>query len=115
MTDYEIKSRRGETNEIRLEAFFKGEWVSGCSVWNDNGSNHSHVNGLFVAEEDRRKGYGRQMMEYIVSEFADRELSLMVYPDNTGAILLYEQIGFVAEGPPDEFNLQLMVMKGNEK
>lgn len=114
MTYYETMRRQMGPNEIRFDTTFKGGWVSGATVWHDAGSKQSHVNDLYVDAEDRRKGHGRQMMEHLVSEFPDREFSLMVYPDNTAAILLYEQIGFVADGPLDDGGLQLMVRKGNE-
>lgn len=115
MTDYQTMRRQMAENETRFDTDYKGFWVSGATVWHDKGSNQSHVNDLFVAEDVRRQGHGRQMMEHIVSEFPDRELSLMVYPDNTAAILLYEQIGFINDGPLDDGGLQYMVRKGNEK
>jgi ribosomal protein S18 acetylase RimI-like enzyme len=114
MSDYQTKNRKMAENENRFDTHFKGAWVSGATVWHDAGSNQSHINDLFVCDEQRRQGHGRQMMEHIISEFPDREFSLMVYPDNTGAILLYEQIGFTNDGPLDDIGLQLMTRKGND-
>lgn len=114
MSAYQTMRRQMAENETRFDTHFNNQWVSGATVWHDKGSNQSHVNDLFVCEDQRRKGHGRQMMEHIVSEFPDRELSLMVYPDNTGAILLYEQIGFTADGPLDDGGLQYMTRKGND-
>lgn len=114
MNHYETESKKHSENETRLDTYYKGFWVSGVTIWHDAGSLQSHVNDLFVAEDVRRQGHGRQMMEHIVAEFPTRQLSLMVYPDNTGAILLYEQIGFVSVGPLDEMGLQLMTREGTE-
>lgn len=111
---YQTTNRKLAENENRLDTTFNGSWVSGATLFHDRDSPQSHINDLFVCAEERRKGHGRQMMEYIVAEFAGRELSLMVYPDNTGAILLYEQIGFKPDGPLDESGLQYMTRKGND-
>lgn len=114
VSEYDNKARQVAANETRFDTYLKGQWVSGCTVYHDKGSSQSHVNELFVCEDDRRKGHGRQMMEHVVAEYPDRQLSLSVYPDNTAAILLYEQIGFTNEGPLDDCGLQLMIRKGNE-
>lgn len=51
---------------------------------------------LCVRPEHRGKGYGRALIEYIKSEYADKaaRLRLEVASDNIGAIALYKRCGF---------------------
>lgn len=61
------------------------------------GAGEAHVLNLCVAEEFHRRGLGREILRVLMAE-ADmlnvRDVFLEVRPSNTGAIALYEQMGF---------------------
>lgn len=61
------------------------------------GANEAHILNLCVAEEFQRRGLAREMLSFLLDE-ADtlevRDVFLEVRPSNTGAIVLYEQMGF---------------------
>jgi ribosomal-protein-alanine N-acetyltransferase len=61
------------------------------------GANEAHILNLCVAEEFQRRGLAREMLSFLLDE-ADkievRDVFLEVRPSNTGAIALYEQMGF---------------------
>ena len=61
------------------------------------GANEAHILNLCVAEEYQRRGLAREMLSFLLDE-ADtlevRDVFLEVRPSNTGAIVLYEQMGF---------------------
>lgn len=63
---------------------------------------HSAEIGIVVHPDFSRQGVGSALMNSIV-DLADnwlmqKRLELMVYPDNSVAIKLYEKFGFVREG-----------------
>ena len=49
---------------------------------------------ICVVEDMRRKGIGREMMEEFIAEHPKDKMELCVLADNTGAVALYEQMGF---------------------
>ena len=61
------------------------------------GANEAHILNLCVAEEFQRRGLAREILGFLLDE-ADtlevRDVFLEVRPSNTGAIALYEQMGF---------------------
>lgn len=61
------------------------------------GAGEAHVLNLCVAEEFQRRGLAREILSLLLDE-ADtlevRDVFLEVRPSNTGAIALYEQMGF---------------------
>ena len=61
------------------------------------GAGEAHVLNLCVAEEFQRRGLGREILRVLLAE-ADMlnvsDVFLEVRPSNTGAIALYEQMGF---------------------
>lgn len=61
--------------------------VGGLAVW---------IEELFIEEEFRSKGIGKEFFEFIKSEFAGKikRIRLEVGEDNLGAIRLYERLGF---------------------
>jgi putative acetyltransferase len=63
---------------------------------------------LMVHDEFQRRGIGRQLMEALL-DIADNYLGLvrvelLVYPDNAGAVHLYEHLGFAREGVKRKFS-----------
>ncbi len=59
---------------------------------------HGWVGGMGVVVSRRRHGYGRRVMEALIAEARGRgvtRLDLEVLVHNTGAIALYESLGFV--------------------
>ena len=64
-------------------------------------SEHIADLGLMVAEEHRRQGVGRALMDAAESwarEVGVHKLELHVFPYNTAAIALYEGMGYEREG-----------------
>lgn len=61
------------------------------------GAEEAHILNLCVAEEFQRRGLAREILSLLLDE-ADtlkvRDVFLEVRPSNTGAIALYEQMGF---------------------
>ena len=61
------------------------------------GANEAHILNLCVAKEFQRRGLAREMLSFLLDE-ADtlevRDVFLEVRPSNTGAIALYDQMGF---------------------
>lgn len=61
----------------------------------------AHITRVTVAEDYRRRGYGRQMVEYMLARafaLGAALARLEVREGNTAAIRLYERMGFVPEG-----------------
>ncbi len=61
------------------------------------GAGEAHVLNLCVAEEFQRRGLAREMLSHLLDEADQLEVHdvfLEVRPSNTGAIRLYESIGF---------------------
>jgi ribosomal-protein-alanine N-acetyltransferase len=61
----------------------------------------AHITRVTVAEEYRRRGYGRQVVEHLLGRafaLGAALARLEVREGNTAAIRLYERLGFVPEG-----------------
>ena len=55
------------------------------------------IDGLFLYPEERRKGYAKEALTLASAFFKKNgmcEISLGVFTDNTGAVKLYEKLGF---------------------
>jgi L-phenylalanine/L-methionine N-acetyltransferase len=65
--------------------------------------NHAgEIAHIMVHDEFQERGIGRQLLEALL-DIADNYLGLvrvelLVYPDNEGAVRLYERLGFTREG-----------------
>jgi ribosomal-protein-alanine N-acetyltransferase len=61
------------------------------------GAGEAHVLNLCVDAKFQRRGLGRELLRHLISE-ADtlevRDVFLEVRPSNTGAVALYQQVGF---------------------
>jgi len=61
------------------------------------GAGEAHVLNLCVAEAYRRRGVGRSLLEGLLDDAAElgvENVFLEVRPSNTGALRLYDQMGF---------------------
>lgn len=61
----------------------------------------AHITRVTVAEQYRRRGYGRQVVEHLLRRAFTLGASLArleVREGNTAAIHLYERLGFIPEG-----------------
>lgn len=59
---------------------------------------------LMIAEDQRRKGFGREAIKLIIDEVRQKgvpEIVLSTHPDNFKAIKLYESMGFIDTGEMD--------------
>ena len=96
----------GKSSAFRLGAFAPdGELVGTVRLLPRKGSKLRHgadVLFLYVRPEWRRRGVGRQLMRELVIEARGidglRQLELAVSRDSTGAIMLYESLGFESTG-----------------
>lgn len=66
------------------------------------------IEHIMVHDAYQGRGIGRQLLEALL-DIADNDLGLvrvelLVYPDNEGAIRLYETLGFVHEGRKRKFS-----------
>ena len=59
------------------------------------GMNHSYIEGIFVWKEERSKGIGKQLLDFVKS--IKPELTLNVYQKNERAIKFYERENFRIE------------------
>jgi RimJ/RimL family protein N-acetyltransferase len=80
-----------------------GAILGGCSVFRDPREGFHHVGqlGMFVAQEHRRAGIGRALLNAALAAAWESEMErveLEVYDDNVAAISLYERKGFEHEG-----------------
>lgn len=60
-----------------------------------------HVLGIYIKQECRRKGIGRQLLEKVLDNFHEEgchKTRLEVFAHNTGAIKFYKHLGFAQEG-----------------
>lgn len=58
-----------------------------------------HIMNVSVDPELRRRGFGTALIEEVFSNVdVDAKLTLEVRPSNTGAIQLYQQLGFLGAG-----------------
>jgi ribosomal protein S18 acetylase RimI-like enzyme len=58
------------------------------------------INYLAVAPDQRRKGYGRLIMEEVERRIAEKgspKINLQVRTSNTGVIAFYESLGYRAD------------------
>lgn len=56
------------------------------------------ISSLYILNEYRNRGYGRQVVEYMRKELYPKTLMLWVLKDNVNAIRFYENNGFVNTG-----------------
>jgi ribosomal protein S18 acetylase RimI-like enzyme len=82
-------------------AFLGGELVGTVGFYRERGSkvrHKGHIWGVFVTERVRRTGAGRSMMEFLLAHAVKVEgieqILLAVATTQTGAIALYESLGF---------------------
>ncbi|WP_432353026.1 GNAT family N-acetyltransferase [Sporosarcina sp. A2] len=78
----------GKLVGFAMYGFFKGEGVDG-RLWIDR---------LLIDEQFQGRGYGtlfmRKLVETVTKEYGAQEIYLSVYPENEGAVRLYQKLGF---------------------
>lgn len=80
-----------------------GRLIGGCSYHNLDWRNRHCQVGWYIGDPDMRgQGYGTDMIRVLLkicfTELNLQKVSLMVHEHNTGAVRLYEKLGFVREG-----------------
>ena len=82
----------------RLYVLFEGEQIVGAaSLVRDWTAGTAYLFDLVIANEARRRGYGRYLMEEVIAHIGGEDISqieLTVAPDNWQAVGLYESLGF---------------------
>lgn len=61
------------------------------------------INGLTILPEYRGKGIATNAMKKLLAKLGDKNLSLVVHPENTPALLIYLRLGFTITGWKDNF------------
>jgi len=99
-----IREWNTETNSRFMVARVDGQIVGAISITGGNKERTHHVGNIevFVAQDVRGRGVGRALMAAAIlwaqSNPILRKLGLHVFEDNTRAVALYQQLGFVVEG-----------------
>ena len=90
----------GQGNQYRIKYIVDDEIVGSCSclIYQNNKAKVMYVDEVFVEEEHRGKGYGKEIM-YEAIEFARTQnvdsVELTVNDDNVIARNLYQKLEFV--------------------
>ena len=67
-----------------------------------------YIGGIYLIEEYRGQGIGREILEYEIDNHEDMVICLNVYKSNTHAIELYESLGFeITEDDEDRYIMKL--------
>ena len=95
---------------LQVFAMDKNKIVGTAKVecWGDGSGYHPFVSKVWVAEENRRQGIGRQLMNYIAEKAItnkNKSLGLYVHNDNLTARRLYERLGFFAVTVDDDMQI----------
>lgn len=73
-------------------AWIEGEIVGFCACWLFD--DELHINLIAVSAQRRRRGIGRQLVEYVLRDTAARRSTLEVRRSNVAALAMYERLGF---------------------
>nr|NLJ01914.1 GNAT family N-acetyltransferase [Bacillota bacterium] len=99
-----IESVIESDNKLMIHAFLEGRLVGQLTFMGGARPRTRHVGelGITVLKDYWRLGIGTELIRYCL-EWAKqsrvvRKVNLRVHSDNTGAISLYEKLGFVCEG-----------------
>ena len=99
-----------DPNDHELVAEIEGRVVGTARlvVFHGRLSHCGEIAHVMVHDEFQGRGIGRQLMEALL-DIADNYLGLvrvelLVYPDNAGAVRLYERLGFAHEGVKRKFS-----------
>ncbi len=98
-----IQASSAENNHLYLTAWVGGALVATLAVWAPTRARLRHVGEFGVAVRKEFWGHGlgpellRRMLDWARSG-ALQKVSLKVRSDNTRAIEMYQQLGFVVEG-----------------
>jgi len=84
-------------------AIENGEVVGWCDILPKSyeGLTHVGVLGMGVIKAYRGKGFGTQLLEKAIEHAKQNgieKVELDVFESNTGAVVLYEKMGFIVEG-----------------
>lgn len=98
-----LRAQRRHPDAAVLVAEVPDGIVGRLSIARDPHPASAHVAdlGLMVAEDYRRRGIGRALMqaaETWAREVGVRKIELHVFPYNTAAVALYESLGYQQEG-----------------
>lgn len=88
----QVKQFEGEHGTTCYALFVGGKWASHAAV-RDEGQFYS-LEDVSTVEKFKRQGYMRQLLLHIKEQIQNREVRLIVLPDNTEAIALYKSLGF---------------------
>lgn len=91
--------------ELKACCIYNDEKMVGFTMYGlDDEDNRFWIIRLMIAEDQRRKGFGREALKLIIDEVRQKgvpEIVLSTHPDNFKAIKLYESMGFIDTGEMD--------------
>ena len=68
------------------------------------GEHHVHISGLVVVPKFQHQGIAREALkEALVDLEGVARVDLVTHPDNSGALKLYESLGFIVESRKENF------------
>ncbi len=87
-------SNRHRSTVMRL----KGQLLGFANFYNVENRNIAFIGNVIINPTQRRKGYGGQLLQYMIKlgfdELKLNEVHLSCYSQNTQALLFYQQLGF---------------------
>ncbi len=93
-----------------VKVFFcdKGEKIGEASTVEFDGKPNAFLHGFEVKKELRGKGYGTEILKYMIKEY---DVSVLYVDEKNKAINLYRRFGFKAVG---RFGDHMIIMKRTE-
>lgn len=87
-------------DRIELTVITRGEEVVGfANFYQHQPQSHVFIGNLMISEAHRQKGLAKRMIQYLIdvskSQYRLPELRISVFSDNSPALIMYHQLGFV--------------------
>ncbi|RZT02653.1 GNAT family N-acetyltransferase [Cuneatibacter caecimuris] len=102
----------------RPVGLYDGDLLVGFSMycrWEDKPEGRVWLDRLLIDKRFQGRGYGRFFVKALIlrleQEYGCSEIYLSVYPENSGAIRLYESFGFRFNGELDTHGEHVMVRR----
>lgn len=106
-----VKKKYDDGEGVEITFYDNGVEIGECSTCSYDGKPNIFLHGLEVKKKFRGKGYGSQIMKYMIKEYGSK--ILYVSKNNKVAVSLYEKFGFKVT---DTFDKNMLVMeRGSSK
>src|SRR3989338_1429500 len=99
---------------------YHGADIVGNVSYEKKGEDKVHISGLAINPQFQGRGFARQALMQVLEELKDfKRVDLVVHPENTKALSLYESLGFKEESRKENFygdgEPRLILVLENEK